>query len=127
MATSFIGWANSWGNSWGGVEAPIEQPESTEQISYAGKPKKKRKTSDAFWFLTPTTQKKLEAIAPEVAQVIEAQAAEKDGEKIKQALADLGIAYQLHYTDIYNEIMREIRAKSEEDETAQIAAMMLMF
>ena len=126
MATSFIGWANSWGNSWGGVEIPPDVPVD-EQISYAGKPKKKRKTSDAFWFLTPTTQKKLEAIAPEVAQVIEAQAAEKDGEKIKQALSDLGIAYQLHYTDIYNEIMREIRAKSEEDETAQIAAMMLMF
>ena len=131
MATSFIGWANSWGNSWGGVEIPIVATDDVQLLGGGPGAFKREKGSAWDRLLSPPTQYKLDQIEPEAAQEIEAQAVaevtqpDHKAEQMREAMDRLGIAYREAYQEIYRELVAEMRQAQEDEQIAQIMALLL--
>lgn len=92
---------------------------------------KREKGSAWDRLLSPPTQYKLAQIEPEAAQEIEAQAVaevtqpDHKAEQMREAMDRLGIAYREAYQEIYRELVAEMRQAQEDEQIAQIMALLL--
>jgi hypothetical protein len=102
-----------------------------DDVQLLGGTFKREKGSAWDKLLSPPIQHKLEQIEPEAAQEIEAQAVaevtqpDHSEDQMRDALDRLGIAYKEAYQEIYRELVAEMRQAQEDEQIAQIMAMLL--
>ena len=95
----------------------------------------KKLGKDSYWhrLLSPPIQHKLEEIAPEIAEVIEAEAVAVvqqpkniDAQaEVQRTLESLGFAYREAYKEIYLELVAEMHQQQEDEQIAAIVAALL--
>ena len=97
-----------------------------------GPSRETRRDKTSYWYrlLSPPVQHKLEALEPEVVEVIEALAVEETPTQdpqaeMQRALDNLGFAYKQAYKEIYLELVAEMRQAQEDEQVAQIMALLL--
>lgn len=119
---------NDAGFDWSGAIKPIQY--------YGGGPGKLKGDKSSYWhrLLSPPVLHKLEELEPEVAEAIEVQAVavveqqkpKKDAQaEMRRAMEDMGIAYKQAYKEIYLELVAEMQQAQEDEQIAQIVAMLI--
>ena len=119
-------WGRAWGNSWG-----LLGSNGLQIINGPGN-LRKRHEKGTYWhkLLSPPTIRKLEELAPEVAEAIELRAVAQVAQATKeqqsnQAVESIGIAYQQAYFEIYTELVAEMRQARENEQIAMIVAALI--
>lgn len=91
-----------------------------------------RLDKSSYWYrlLSPPLQDKLEALEPEIVEVIEEQviavAAKPDNRaEMQQVMQNMGIAYKEAYQEIYLELLAEMQQAQEDEQIAAIVAALL--
>lgn len=112
-------------------------PDDTIQMVHGWEAKKKYREKGSYWdkLLSAPVAKYVEELPEEVAQVIEAEATQKiESPKLSKAQAErdmrramdeIGFAYKQAYQQIYLELVAEMRQAQEDEQIAQIVAMLL--
>ena len=110
-------------------------PDDTIQMVHGWSPKRREKGS--YWdkLLSAPVAKYVEELPEEVAEVIEAEATQKiesptlskaQAERdMRRAMDEIGFAYKQAYQQIYLELVAEMRQAQEDEQIAQIVAMLL--
>lgn len=111
--------------------APVPVPDGV--VLLGGGPGAFKREKGSAWdrLLSPPIQYKLEQIEPEAAQEIEALALQAiDAPKqlvsdVRQVMQNMGMAYRDAYQEIYAELVAEMRQAQEDEQIAQIVALLL--
>lgn len=109
---------------------------STFQIIHGPGNKPWKREKGSYWdaLLSPPLQARLEELEPQVAEVIEAKAAEQIDKPItertarlqmRKAMDSLGFQYEKSYEEIYLQVVAEMRQAQEDEAIANIIAALI--